>query len=132
MEMTRPSTKPALNWNAGTSLAILVRAFASATQLGVVLDSDSLKGGENDGRNPRHFGLQVVEVLLFFAALFHKLSAAFQNDLGLSSRRQCFRLGQIDGNSRTHGRSQRNFFDVFTFRCRWFGFHYGSDHRVRG
>src|SRR5215472_1249920 len=31
MDTTRPSTTPALNWNAGTSLAILVMAFASAT-----------------------------------------------------------------------------------------------------
>src|SRR5262249_11773131 len=29
--MTRPSTTPALNWNAGVSLAIFVSAFASAT-----------------------------------------------------------------------------------------------------
>src|SRR5215467_14405687 len=31
MLMTRPSTTPDLNWNAGTSLAIFVSAFASAT-----------------------------------------------------------------------------------------------------
>src|ERR1700722_15138761 len=31
MEMTRPSTTPDLNWNAGTSLATLVSALASAT-----------------------------------------------------------------------------------------------------
>src|SRR5467141_2308832 len=55
-------------------LVLAARGLHGAAELGVVLDRDALKGRENDRRYFRKLGLELVEVLLFFAAILHKFA----------------------------------------------------------
>src|SRR2546429_985068 len=48
------------------------RGLHRAAELGVLVHLDTLKGGENHGRDFGQLRLQPVEVCLFFAALFHE------------------------------------------------------------
>src|SRR5438309_2188252 len=50
------------------------RSLYGPAELGVVFDRDALERRENDGRNFGKLGFQLVQVLLFFAALLHNLA----------------------------------------------------------
>src|SRR4029077_17497650 len=56
------------------NLVFAARGLHGAAELGVVFDRDALKGRENDRRYFGKLGLELVEILLFFAAFLHKFA----------------------------------------------------------
>jgi len=72
-------------------------------------DRDTLKGRENDRRYFRKFGLELVEILLFFAAFLHSSLRwrAPRNYAAAAMASTSVRSMVI---ARTHGRSHGDFF----------------------
>src|SRR5215467_2451719 len=178
MLMTRPSTTPDLNWNAGTSLAIFVSAFASATGSAWVYAmelvplrffSKSCAGVPCPARSASVFlttlylppaactarrslvssstvmpwKVERITVETFASSVFSlSRSACFSLRFfmipfpfivrsGLGRSRVGLRLDQVDWNSRTHRRGQRNLLDVLALGRRRLRFQNRADQRVR-
>src|SRR5467141_4477558 len=56
------------------NLVLAARSLHGAAEFGVIFDRDALKGRENDRRYSGKLGLELVEVLLFFAAILHNFA----------------------------------------------------------
>src|SRR6266849_501251 len=98
-----------------------------APKLCVRLHRNSLKSRENDCRDLRQFGFQLVQVLLLLAALFHNLVSS---GLYLGRCRQRLRFRQVNRDARSHRGRQRNSLDIFALGCGGLGFDHCADNRV--
>src|SRR5713226_6220307 len=110
-------------------LVLAARGLHGAAELGVVFDGDALKGRENHRRYFRELGLELVEILLLFAAILHHFAPVAPH-APLRGGGHRFHFGQVDGDAWTHGRGQCDFLHVLALGRGRLGFHHGLDYRV--